>query len=1504
MIFGILLILVAGVLGVGPLLVDWNGYKAEFQRQASLMTGRKVVIAGPVTVRLFPWPRLTASNVKVANPPGAMLGDLVSIDKVDAEIAAAPLLSGQISLRKLTLVRPIISLERLASGEVSWKLKPSVSFAGLPGGDQIAVAGIDIVDGRIYLGDGRRGGLSQLTGVQGRLKAPALGGPWRADITATQSGAPLAVTVSTGKYRQGEPLKVSAAISPRGDSGFLWAFDGETLREDGKVTGQVTVRPARQPNGKANPLNASWQVHMSADVTADFDKVELARIEVVPANDVTGSNLLTGSASVDLGSHFVVTTKLEAASIDLDQLVGRNLFAELGSGDQLYAMSNLLESLPANSQIHFEAGITSLITGGETLSKALLLGDISPQAMRFKEASASLPGQTRAQFAGVILPAGTDGLPQLAGELKVQSISLRELVIWAAPDMAEATKTVWSGARGRAKLRTLLGWTPNSLRLTGVKATLDDASATGSFSLYHGEEPSLDIRLLADAINVDRYAPRGFSTSAIKDGTAAGLTNLAANALDFGDAHITIQTDSLIMRGVEARDIAIDVDLSEGAVELRTIEIGGIGDARLDIAGVLNFPEEGIAGSVSGDFRAKDPRPFLRLIGVLDANLAATPWAMRLGPVDLNVLGEVSTGSTSNKFTMSANGQAAGAVISLTSSFDGQFSQWHEADTRITASATGTNSANLLALAGLEALSGGDEPAKLEVAFAGKPSSGLTGTSELTLLSSTTGFEGDVTLDPSGGISAAGTVSLNAEDITPVANAVGIAVPAWPDEIDRKLAVIADAALSAGTLSLANLKATMPLNSMTGDVSISGNFETPLIDGKLAVQSLDLGWLASSLIMPSANKPGDPASTFDASRLDWISNSLAIDAQRVAIMPGLALANARTVIGRAGTTAVTVGVTGNSGPGNPFSMSMTADKSGPLLSVSGKLDATVSLADLLQTVDGKGAILGDLGLQLDFAGEGRSPAGLVSQLTGKGHVVPGTLIFPQFDLPGLTKRLSDVVEVNAIDAVINSALAQGSTIIDSKDTEVVLRNGTLRTESIPIDSQSADGTLRLAADFSAHRARADVSLKLQSEKGETPGISMRLSGHPHSLERSYDTSALKSWVVVSVLQRGMDRLEELQREEQRLIEEERLYREEQAAREAERERKARAEQEAKEAAEKAAVENQEEQRRAAEEARRQAAEAERQREALAKQEALAEQERKARAEQEALAEQERKARAEQEALAEQERKARAEQEALAEQERKVRAEQEALAEQERKARAEQEALAEQERKVRAEQEALAEQERKARAEQEALAEKERKVRVEQEALAEQELKALADQVRRAMQEEEALAEQERKARAEQEALAEQELKARAEQEALAEQERKARAEQEALAEQERKARAEQEALAEQERKARVEQEALAEQELKALAEQVRRAMQEEEAQSEQERKALAEKQASEAAERRAAEETQRRATEEEQRHLKELIEKNLTPDIPPEAIIKPQNSGLLNIQPTRPLASE
>ena len=42
---------------VGPLFIDWNKYRGEFEDRASQLTGLQLRVAGPIEARLLPTPR-------------------------------------------------------------------------------------------------------------------------------------------------------------------------------------------------------------------------------------------------------------------------------------------------------------------------------------------------------------------------------------------------------------------------------------------------------------------------------------------------------------------------------------------------------------------------------------------------------------------------------------------------------------------------------------------------------------------------------------------------------------------------------------------------------------------------------------------------------------------------------------------------------------------------------------------------------------------------------------------------------------------------------------------------------------------------------------------------------------------------------------------------------------------------------------------------------------------------------------------------------------------------------------------------------------------------------------------------------------------------------------------------------------------------------------------------------------------------------------------------------
>jgi len=231
---------------------------------------------------------------------------------------------------------------------------------------------------------------------------------------------------------------------------------------------------------------------------------------------------------------------------------------------------------------------------------------------------------------------------------------------------------------------------------------------------------------------------------------------------------------------------------------------------------------------------------------------------------------------------------------------------------------------------------------------------------------------------------------------------------------------------------------------------------------------------------------------------------------------------------------------------------------------------------------------------VSFAGSGRSPAGLFSQLSGEGSASAAELSLAALDIATLLPRLDGLTSVEGLDQLIAQQPATCPLLVTPEPIALNLSAGIIRAARSGFTSDVATGSLRLTSDLASLKTRIDIAAKASGNGAAQamPGLSMRLSGHPQSLQRSYDTGSLKTWVVTNVLQRGMDQLEELQREEQRLIEEERKFREEQERKEAERRQRIIEQRQAEETARRRAAEERERLKSAAD-ARRRAAEEER-----------------------------------------------------------------------------------------------------------------------------------------------------------------------------------------------------------------------------------------------------------------------------------------------------------------------
>ncbi|HWK52162.1 MAG TPA: AsmA family protein [Steroidobacter sp.] len=115
---------------------DWNWFKGPIERMASARSGRPVKIEGSLDAHVLSLtPRASVERLTVGNPPWDAKRPMVRIEQLKVQVKLLPLLTGDIILPRVELVRPDVYLHRDAQGRANWTFentRPSNAPAGPP----------------------------------------------------------------------------------------------------------------------------------------------------------------------------------------------------------------------------------------------------------------------------------------------------------------------------------------------------------------------------------------------------------------------------------------------------------------------------------------------------------------------------------------------------------------------------------------------------------------------------------------------------------------------------------------------------------------------------------------------------------------------------------------------------------------------------------------------------------------------------------------------------------------------------------------------------------------------------------------------------------------------------------------------------------------------------------------------------------------------------------------------------------------------------------------------------------------------------------------------------------------------------------------------------------------------------------------------------------------------------------------------------------------------------
>ena len=126
-------------------------------------TGRELVIAGPVSLSVFPAISVKAEQVSLSNAVWASNPNMLTLKQIELDIRLMPLLKGSIEIGRIGLLGLQMNLQTNKAGDGNWNLTPPItesgkaieptSSGGISATTFVSYSTIDVVDTQIHYQD-------------------------------------------------------------------------------------------------------------------------------------------------------------------------------------------------------------------------------------------------------------------------------------------------------------------------------------------------------------------------------------------------------------------------------------------------------------------------------------------------------------------------------------------------------------------------------------------------------------------------------------------------------------------------------------------------------------------------------------------------------------------------------------------------------------------------------------------------------------------------------------------------------------------------------------------------------------------------------------------------------------------------------------------------------------------------------------------------------------------------------------------------------------------------------------------------------------------------------------------------------------------------------------------------------------------------------------------------------------------------------------------------------
>jgi uncharacterized protein involved in outer membrane biogenesis len=1134
----VLVALALGALLIAPSFVDLNPYKERIAAEVSRATGRTVAIDGTIALQLLPTPHVRLTDVRIGNIEGALAPDMAQVAALDASVALGPLFGGSLQVTTVTLLAPVITLERLADGRANWVFATTEGEGEAEGdGATVRFDSIAIEDGTLIVRDEAAGRTVQADAIDLTARAASLQGPFEAEGSLVVAGSTLGFKGRVGALdREAVSVAVELEVGEDAHLGFAGQVTtGAAFAVSGTLDGSgpsLARALGRAGLGTALPAALDGAFTLGAAIAATEAGASLTDVSAT-LDEVRAS----GAFELVFGAPTRLDGVIAVNRLDLDALLG----PATGGADATPATPSDGPLVPVDLAGDLSVTVDAVVLRGEVVQQARLDASFGDGVVTIQQGGALLPGGSDLALFGVA--ERRDGEPRFDGRVEIASDNLRTLLAW----VGVAPGDVPADRLRRFGLVSPIVATPGHVTLDGLDLRLDTSRVTGRLDAALGDAPAIGADLAIDKLNLDAYLPE--SSGGAGGAPPANLT------LD-----LTLAADQITYRGQNAQGVTVAARLAGGQVAVERFAARDLAGAAVAFDGALDPLAPRYDGTLT--VAGKDLSGLARVAGLdptwrLDA-LGAVKLEARVqggaGPVDLNatmtsgaldarVTGTVDMATTNLDVAYDATvSDMGGALVAFGIAAPAALANAGIGRVHGTYKGGATGGEGALAVEGpfgtadlKGRLDAAANPLTFDVAFAAKGASrdaalGLLGVASLgadgayDLSGTAKGSLDAVTLDATLGTAGATATAKGTVTGLAASPAYDLTLAVDHPDMDGMMAALGRPPTgAAGPFALdlkvkgdqtrvgtETLTATLGPARLTGSVGAALDRDVPFVEATL--ESGDL------VLDPFLGGGGEAPAGAER----WSREPMALDAlegiEGRARLDATSLTFGAIRLEQAVLEASLAGgvLTVERFDGRVFDGALAMRGSLAPGELHG-LDATVTLTD----VDARAALAQtagyqDLGGRLDVEARleslGVSEAELVGNLAGDAKVNLREGVIDGYDLTAINQRLSNLDNVVDFAGLLGTSLQGGSTPIQRADGTFTIQKGVAESNDLTalMDGAEAFGTAIIDLPDWEMDVVGEARLLGHSE---SPPLGVTMRGALDAPKTKFDTGALEAFVA-------------------------------------------------------------------------------------------------------------------------------------------------------------------------------------------------------------------------------------------------------------------------------------------------------------------------------------------------------------------------------------------------------